>query len=95
MNDTSRLLLIQNVPPALISLILIILSAGSLLYMWIIIRRQTQLDGIKNDFINNITHELRTPLSILKSTHEILINFGDVEDRQKNDPVFKDQHRHT
>jgi two-component system, OmpR family, phosphate regulon sensor histidine kinase PhoR len=81
--DTSRLLLMQNVLPAAISLALILLSGGSLFYMWIIIRKQIKLDSIKNDFINNITHELRTPLSILKSTHEILINFGEVDDREK------------
>lgn len=83
MHDTRRLLLIRNILPATISLLLIFLSGGSLYYMWIIIRRQMDLDNIKNDFINNITHELRTPLSILKSTHEILINFGEVDDREK------------
>jgi two-component system phosphate regulon sensor histidine kinase PhoR len=82
-NDTSRLLLMQNVAPAVISLALILLSGGSLCYMWIIIRRQIKLDGIKNDFISNITHELRTPLSILKSSHEILLNFGEVDNREK------------
>ncbi len=82
-NDTSRLLLTQNILPAVISLALILLSAGSFCYMWIIIRRQAELDGIKNDFINNITHELRTPLSILKSSHEILVNFGGAEDVEK------------
>jgi len=82
-NDTITLLLAQNVLPAVISLTLILLSGGSLCYMWIIIRRQMKLDTIKNDFINNITHELRTPLSILKSTHEVLINFGEVEDHEK------------
>ena len=88
-NDTSRLLLAQNILPAAISLVLILLSAGSLCYMWIIIRRQIKLDSIKNDFINNITHELRTPLSILKSTHEILINFGEVDDREKTTRYLK------
>jgi two-component system, OmpR family, phosphate regulon sensor histidine kinase PhoR len=88
-NDTSRLLLIQNILPASISLALILLSGGSLCYMWIIIRRQIKLDSIKNDFISNITHELRTPLSILKSTHEILINFGEVDDREKTTRYLK------
>ena len=82
-NDTSRLLLLQNVLPAAISLALILLSGGSLFYMWIVIRRQIKLDSIKNDFISNITHELRTPLSILKTSHEILINLGEVDDREK------------
>jgi two-component system, OmpR family, phosphate regulon sensor histidine kinase PhoR len=69
-------LLKQNIVPALFSLLLIILSAGSIFYMGIIINRQLKLDNIKNEFINNITHELRTPISILKSSNEALSNFG-------------------
>ncbi len=82
-SNTSQTLLLQNIIPAVISLVLIILSAGSLCYMWIIIRRQMQLDDIKNDFISNITHELRTPISILKSTHEALYKYNGIRDAEK------------
>ncbi|WP_316835084.1 HAMP domain-containing sensor histidine kinase [Pedobacter nutrimenti] len=63
--------------PALISLLLIFFSAASLFYMGIIIRKQMRLDSMKNDFFSNIAHELRTPISILKSTHEALYKFGE------------------
>lgn len=76
-------LLKQNLPPAAISILLILISAGSLWYMGFIIRRQMQLDDLKNEFINNITHELRTPISILKSTHEALYKFGEASDPEK------------
>ncbi len=66
-----------------VSLFLIILTAGCLWYMWYVIRQQVRLDDIKNNFINNMTHELRTPVSILKSTHEALDKFGEVEDKEK------------
>lgn len=82
-SSTSRFLLVQNIIPAIVSLVLILLSAGSLCYMWIIIRRQMQLDHIKNDFISNITHELRTPISILKSTNEALYRYDAIEEREK------------
>jgi signal transduction histidine kinase len=65
----------QMVVPALVSGVLILLSVGSLLYMGYMIRRLVRLDATKNDFINNIAHELRTPISILKSTHEALYTF--------------------
>jgi two-component system, OmpR family, phosphate regulon sensor histidine kinase PhoR len=73
----------QTVAPALVSALLIVLSAGSLLYMGYIIRRLVKLDGSKNDFINNIAHELRTPVAILKSTHEALYTFKGDADPEK------------
>ncbi|GGH72925.1 signal transduction histidine kinase [Filimonas zeae] len=66
----------MNFLPALVSTLLIVLSAGSLYYMGRIIKRQMQLDGMKTDFINNVVHELRTPLTILKSSNEALSSFG-------------------
>ncbi|MEO3404834.1 histidine kinase dimerization/phospho-acceptor domain-containing protein [Mucilaginibacter sp. CAU 1740] len=81
--NSRNLLLAQNIAPALVSLLLVLLSAGSLFYMGIIIKRQMQLDGIKNDFINNITHELRTPITILKSSNEALSQFGAAADPER------------
>lgn len=66
-----------NLLPAFISLLLIFISGGSLCYMGVIISRQMKLDELKTEFISNITHELRTPISILKSTHEALYKFGE------------------
>jgi len=83
MARAQQYLLSQNIIPAVVSVLLIILSAGSLYYMGLVIRRQMQLDSLKNDFINNITHELRTPIAILKSSHESLLNFSDLTDRDK------------
>ncbi len=79
-NNTAGLLLARNLLPVLVSLLLILLSAGSLFYMGFIIRKQMQLDDLKTDFINNITHELQTPIAILKTTNEALTDFGAAED---------------
>ncbi|TWI98643.1 phospho-acceptor domain-containing protein [Mucilaginibacter frigoritolerans] len=88
-SNKGQMLLVQNIVPAVISLILIMLSAGSLCYMWIIIRRQMRLDDIKNDFISNITHELRTPISILKSTNEALSRYGGIGEPEKAERYLK------
>ncbi|MEO3408503.1 HAMP domain-containing sensor histidine kinase [Mucilaginibacter sp. CAU 1740] len=85
----SQLLFAKNLVPCIISLILIFFSAGSLCYMWIIIQKQMKLDYIKNDFINNITHELRTPISTLKSTHEALLKYGGISVPEKADRYLK------
>ncbi len=70
----------RTVVPALVSVLLVLLSVGSLFYMGTIIRGLVKLDGSKNAFINNIAHELRTPIAILKSTHEALYTFkGDAD----------------
>lgn len=82
-SHTFQYLLQQNIVPALVSLLLIILSGGSLIYMGLIINRQMQLDSLKTDFINNITHELRTPVAILRSSSESLLKFGDLKDTDK------------
>ncbi|WP_179413761.1 sensor histidine kinase [Mucilaginibacter sp. E4BP6] len=66
-----------------ISIGLIFLTSGSLYYMWYVIRQQVLLDEIKNGLINNVTHEFRTPIAILQSTHEAIDNFTDPADFEK------------
>lgn len=83
LTNTFEYLLAQNIIPAIVSLLLIVLSGSSLIYMGRIINRQMQLDGLKNDFINNISHELRTPIAILRSSSESLLKFGDLSDTGK------------
>ena len=81
--DSKRWLLRHNLLPALVSVLLILLSAGSLWYMGVIIRRQLKLDRMKNEFIRNITHELRTPMTILRSSNEAIAQFGVASDPEK------------
>lgn len=80
---TGKFLFKQNILPGLLSLLLVLLSAGSLWYMAISIRKQMLLNNLKNDFISNITHELRTPVAILKSTNEALLHFGEINNVEK------------
>jgi signal transduction histidine kinase len=69
--------------PFAISFSLILLTGGGLLYIGRNVWQQKRLDDIKNDFINNMTHELKTPIAILKATHEILCDFGEIENKEK------------
>lgn len=66
-----------------ISLFLISIMLASFLYMLNLIFKQKQLAEIKNDFINNMTHELKTPISVLSTANEALLNFKALDDRSK------------
>lgn len=62
--------------PVLFSLLVIVVVSLSLWMMFKNIRKQEQLNAIKNDIINNITHELKTPVATVSIVLESLENFG-------------------
>ncbi len=59
-----------------LSLILCAAIVYSMFYLLRIIYKQKQLSEIKNDFISNISHELKTPIATVTSAIEGLQNFN-------------------
>jgi two-component system, OmpR family, phosphate regulon sensor histidine kinase PhoR len=78
-------LTLENVPPLLVrriapeiffSIILTALTGSAFFLMFRNIRSQQRLVDSKNDFINNVTHELKTPVATVSVALEAIQNFN-------------------
>jgi two-component system phosphate regulon sensor histidine kinase PhoR len=56
--------------------ILIIIVAFAMYWLLRIIRREKKLAAIKNDFISNISHELKTPIATVTAAVDAMEGFG-------------------
>jgi two-component system phosphate regulon sensor histidine kinase PhoR len=66
-----------------LSLILSISIIASLVYLLKTIYKQKQLAEVKNDLINNITHEFKTPIATISTALEAMKNFNALDDKVK------------
>lgn len=56
-----------------LSIIFTVLAIAAYLYMALLVIRQKRLSEIKADFINNMTHEFKTPLATISLASEMLM----------------------
>lgn len=68
--------------PILISALLLGITVFSFLLLYRNLKQQQKLSQLKNDFISNITHELKTPIATVSVAIEALRSFDALEDRE-------------
>jgi two-component system phosphate regulon sensor histidine kinase PhoR len=56
-----------------ISLVLLLIIGGSFIFIIYVSFRQKRISLIKNDFVNNMTHEFKTPISTVSLSAEMLL----------------------
>ncbi|MBA4852145.1 cell wall metabolism sensor histidine kinase WalK [Emticicia sp. BO119] len=74
--DADWFLVRKIVPQILFSIFLIAITSLSFLLIYRNLLQQRRLTALKNDFVSNITHELKTPISTVSVAIEALSNFN-------------------
>lgn len=75
-------LFMQISPQILFSIALTLITSAAFWMMYRSMRSQRRLMELKNDFISNITHELKTPVTTVSVALEALRNFKGLENPQ-------------
>jgi two-component system, OmpR family, phosphate regulon sensor histidine kinase PhoR len=73
----------EMTPQLLFSLFLTLLTGVSFMAMYKNLRAQQRLMEIKNDFISNVTHELKTPVATVSVALEALKSFNALDDPKR------------
>ncbi|HEY6901810.1 MAG TPA: histidine kinase dimerization/phospho-acceptor domain-containing protein, partial [Puia sp.] len=67
----------------LMGILLVAFTTLSFIFLYRNLRKQDQLAAIKNEFISNMTHELKTPISTVKVAVEALRHFDALDDPKR------------
>ncbi|HEV7781059.1 MAG TPA: HAMP domain-containing sensor histidine kinase [Chitinophagaceae bacterium] len=83
LGNTFPYLLKQIMQPILFSILLLGITILSFVLLYKNLLRQQKLAALKNEFISNITHELKTPIATVGVAIEALKNFNAMDDPKR------------
>jgi two-component system, OmpR family, phosphate regulon sensor histidine kinase PhoR len=83
LGNTFPYLMKRITQPVLFSLLLLGITILSFVLLYRNLLKQQRLAELKNEFISNITHELKTPIATVGVAIEALKNFNAIDDAQR------------
>ncbi len=86
--DANQLVYQKMVASIMLSFFFILITSGGYIYLIWTIRRQKTIAEIKNDFVNNMTHELKTPIAVTYSAIDALQTFKLADQKDKREEYF-------
>lgn len=69
----------------LFALSLLLITASAFFFTYRSLKKQETLNILRNDFVSNISHELKTPVATVSVALDALKNFDRINDRAKSD----------
>lgn len=70
-------------------ILLMAVFAVAFYYLYRTVSRLRTIEEMKDDFVNNMTHELKTPIAIAYSANDALLNYDTVNDPQKKETYLR------
>jgi two-component system phosphate regulon sensor histidine kinase PhoR len=82
--DNPTTLLMRKISPQILfSVFLVAFTSVAFVFLYRNLSAQRRLTQMKNDFISNITHELKTPIATVSVAVEALRNFGGIQSPER------------
>lgn len=96
LQNPAAIVLRQMLGILLSSFLLLILIVIAFIYLLRTILRQKTVEEMKTDFTNNMTHELKTPISVCYAATDVLLDYNDAvsEKQRKYLNIVKEQLAH-
>ncbi|MCG8384265.1 MAG: HAMP domain-containing histidine kinase [Cytophagales bacterium] len=82
-NNSMGTILRRGIAGIIISIVVTAAIISALVFLYRVILGQKQLAEIKNDLVNNITHEFKTPIATVMTALEGIEKFNDDQDPKK------------